>query len=157
MRITDARDSDDRFGVEMPTSTVVTDDRGACDLMGHDSRARLAETCGTCDESPSSDLDHRPTGRRHRPRCKRGSTSTAHKTSRETSTHMLGRILGKQGQRHRCPRRSARSEQHLSPRSGHGVPWKHPECQEQAHLFKHQRGFWEQKKCRRCREIDPQQ
>ena len=24
--------------------------------MGHDSRTRLAETCGACDESPSSNL-----------------------------------------------------------------------------------------------------
>ena len=31
-------------------------DREACDLMGHESRTRLAETCGARDESPSSDL-----------------------------------------------------------------------------------------------------
>ena len=35
---------------------IVTDDRRVRDLMEHDCRTRLAETCGTRDESPSSNL-----------------------------------------------------------------------------------------------------
>ena len=35
---------------------IVTDDRGARVLMGRGGRARLAETCGTRDESPSPNL-----------------------------------------------------------------------------------------------------
>ena len=35
---------------------IVMDERRVRDLMEHDCRTRLAETCGTRDESPSSNL-----------------------------------------------------------------------------------------------------
>ena len=57
MRITDARDGVDRIGVESANvDYVVTDDHGARDFMGYDSRVRLAVTSGTRYESLSSNL-----------------------------------------------------------------------------------------------------
>ena len=66
----------------------MTYDRGTRDLMDHDSRTRLAETCGTLDESPCSNLVRvkqgeairadvmNPTSRRQRPAMKNGMKST---------------------------------------------------------------------------------
>ena len=54
--VADATDGDDRDGVDgAKVDYVVTDDREG-GLMGHGGRARLAEPCGTRDESPSSNL-----------------------------------------------------------------------------------------------------
>ena len=58
MVTTGAKGDDDRCGVERPTLTsyIVTHEREGRDPMWHDSRNRLAETCGARDEVPSSNL-----------------------------------------------------------------------------------------------------
>ena len=68
--------------------------------------------------------------------------------------HRPAHSVGGRGQRHRCWRRRARSDQHLPPRSGHWVPWKQRECQEQSYRFKHQRGLEEQRKCNAAMRVE---
>ena len=54
---TGAKGDDDRCGVDTPTlSTSRCMNEKTRDLREHDSRTRLAETCGARDESPSSNL-----------------------------------------------------------------------------------------------------
>ena len=64
--ITGAPNGDERDGVDGPTLTTL-DDRGARVLMLRGGRARLAETCGTRDEGPSSNLGRGNPSRLHGP------------------------------------------------------------------------------------------
>ena len=67
---------------------MVTDDREARDLMGHDSRARLAEICGTCDESSRSNLYRRKQGASNPQQTAQTRRSTAHAEMESGPTSM---------------------------------------------------------------------
>ena len=98
------------------------------DLRKHDSRTRLAETCGARDESPRSNLGRESTGD--------GLAGATQNECAHASPISLGRqeqILWRVGIED-APKLTTLSEreQYVTTSSNHGVPWKRREYQERA-------------------------